>query len=331
CLPPLSAPPPPASAPAPPLPRSPCLRTLLVRLHVRQVLPREQVLPFRQLLVALPCRRDGQLEYRERLREVALPHECLRRRTAAPALTREDGLREQDHPRPLRDPPRQPRGAHHLREHDVRRDHVLRQAPGLHVRADRECRVAAQTLVVQVGRFAERAFRQRSLRRVLGFWHIGRRLQLAQLALQLLVGLFRGRGRLRLGGLGNGTAPLRIARQGREQRREEHRVRRDLPCPDVLVERVQRPQVAFGLVPAPPLQIRRYRRQQDPQRPHFAEQLEAAARGARADQLEHLFQDAGRRAARDLVDMGPHRRKRVRFQLEGALGGEPDRAEDPHR
>src|SRR2546422_7268387 len=27
----------------------------------------------------------------------------------------------------------------------------------------------------------------------------------------------------------------------------------------------------------------------------------------------------------------PHRRKRVRFQLEGALGGEPDRAEDPHR
>ena len=29
--------------------------------------------------------------------------------------------------------------------------------------------------------------------------------------------------------------------------------------------------------------------------------------------------------------MGPHRRKRVRFQLEGALGGEPDRAEDPHR
>src|SRR5207302_8415320 len=100
---------PPTSAPAPPLPRSPCLRTPLVRLHVRQGLPREQVLPFRQLLVALPRRRDGQLEYGERLREVALPNECLRRRAAALALTREDGLREKDHPGALRDPPRQPR------------------------------------------------------------------------------------------------------------------------------------------------------------------------------------------------------------------------------
>ena len=123
--------------------------------------------------MTLPRGGDGQLEDRQRLRKIALSCERLRRRSPPPPLAGKDGLGEQDHPRPLRDPARQPGRAHHLREHDVWRHHVLRQAPRLHVAARHERRMPAKALVVQLGRLAQRAFRQRRLCRVLGLELLG--------------------------------------------------------------------------------------------------------------------------------------------------------------
>src|SRR4051812_24791892 len=106
-----------AAAAAPALARALLARLVVARGDLREVLPRERVLPFRELVVALAGRRDRQLEHGEGLREVALARERLWRGPPPPALAGEDGLREQDHPRPLRDPPRQPRRADHLGEH----------------------------------------------------------------------------------------------------------------------------------------------------------------------------------------------------------------------
>src|SRR2546430_10219078 len=107
-----------SAAPAPPASAAAALGraglpVLLVDRDVREILAREGVLPLRQLLVSLTGRGDRQLEDRERLGEIALASEGLRRRPAEPAFAREDRLREQEHPRALRHPPRQPRGPEH--------------------------------------------------------------------------------------------------------------------------------------------------------------------------------------------------------------------------
>src|SRR5512132_677635 len=87
---------PPPAAPAPALAHVAAARALLVALHLRDVLAGEDLLPLRQLVVALPGRGHRELEHRQRLGKIALLRERLRGRPAPPPLAGEDGLREQD-------------------------------------------------------------------------------------------------------------------------------------------------------------------------------------------------------------------------------------------
>jgi hypothetical protein len=99
----------------------------------------------------------------------------------------------------------------------------------------------------------------------------------------------------------------------------------------VRIERVERAQVPLRLRGSVPLEVRGHRRQEDAQRVDLPQQLEAAPRRARAQQLHHFLEHARRRAAGNLLDVLLHRRKRRRLDVEGALGREADGPQDAHR
>ena len=89
--------------------------------------------------------------------------------------------------------------------------------------------------------------------------------------------------------------------------------------------------MALRVFASAPLQLVGDGWQQDSQRTDVAHQLETSPRCPAAQQLEHLFEDARRRATWNLGDVLLHRHERLGLDAQAAFRAEPDGAQDPHR